>query len=79
MAKTSVEVDPDILREAQLILGTTTLRSTINAALREIVLARRRLDLVTLLADSDRFAFDLVDGSTQTAWGGDHGETGNVT
>jgi Arc/MetJ family transcription regulator len=67
VSKTSVEVDHDIAREAAAILGTTTLRATIDAALREIVHAKRRLELVALLAQEDRFDFSEVDH----AWGGE--------
>jgi len=67
MSKTSVEIDPDIVREAAAILGTTTLRATIDAALREIVHAKRRLELVALLSDEGRFDFDKTEG----AWGGE--------
>lgn len=72
MAKTSVEVDSDILKEAAAILGTTTLRSTIDAALREVVRAQHRLRLVELLSTSDQFDFELA----ETAWGGGHDPTG---
>jgi Arc/MetJ family transcription regulator len=67
MSKTSVEVDRDIAAQAAAILGTTTLRDTIDASLREIVNAKRRLELVALLRDSDRYDLDTVDN----AWGGD--------
>jgi Arc/MetJ family transcription regulator len=67
MSKTSVEIDPDIAREAAAILGTTTLRATIDAALREIVHAKRRLELIALLSDESRFDFDKID----RAWGGE--------
>ena len=67
MSKTSVEVDPDIVRLAAEILGTTTLRATIDAALREIVHARRRLELVALLAQDGRFDFE----EAERAWGSD--------
>jgi Arc/MetJ family transcription regulator len=63
MSKTSVEIDPDIVREAAAILGTTTLRATIDAALREIVHAKRRLELVALLSDEGRFDFDKIEGA----------------
>jgi Arc/MetJ family transcription regulator len=59
MAKTSVEVDRDIAREAAQILGTSTLRDTIDAALREVVQAKRRLELIALLSEEGRFDFDL--------------------
>ncbi|MDA8045494.1 MAG: type II toxin-antitoxin system VapB family antitoxin [Actinomycetota bacterium] len=67
MSKTSVEVDPDIVQQAAEILGTTTLRATIDAALREIVHARRRLELVALLAQHGRFDFE----EAERAWGSD--------
>ncbi len=66
MAKTSVEIDPDIVREAADILGTTTLRATIDAALHEVVHAKRRLELIAVLAQKDRFDFHIAEG----AWGG---------
>ena len=65
MTKTSVEVDRDIAREAAAILGTTTLRDTIDASLREVVHAKRRLELVALFAEEGRFDFDVA----EDAWG----------
>ncbi len=67
MSKTSVDVDRDIAREAAEILGTTTLRETIDASLREIVNAKRRLELISLLGEDGRFDFDVA----ERAWGGD--------
>lgn len=67
MAKTSVDVDKDIAREAAAILGTTSLRDTIDAALREVVQARRRLELIALLREPGRFDFEAAD----RAWGAD--------
>ncbi|HTJ77223.1 MAG TPA: type II toxin-antitoxin system VapB family antitoxin [Acidimicrobiales bacterium] len=67
MSKTSVEVDPDIVREAAAILGTRTLRATIDAALREVVHAKRRLELVALLSQEGRFDFEAA----ERAWGAD--------
>jgi Arc/MetJ family transcription regulator len=67
MSKTSVEVDRDIADRAAVILGTTTLRDTINASLLEIVNATRRLELVSLLGQPDRFDF----AAAEKAWGGD--------
>ncbi len=62
---TSVDIDRDIAREAAAILGTTTLRETINAAMREVVNTKRRLELVSLLSEEGRFDFDVV----EHAWG----------
>lgn len=67
MAKTSVEIDRDIAREAAAILGTVTLRDTIDASLREIVHAKRRLELVALLGEAGRFDFEAA----EHAWGAD--------
>jgi Arc/MetJ family transcription regulator len=67
MAKTSVEVDRDIIDQAAAILGTTTLRDTINAALLDVVNARKRLELIDLLGQDGRFDFDAID----RAWGGE--------
>lgn len=60
-------MDRDIAREAAAILGTKTLRATINAALREVVHAKRRIELVALLSQEGRFDFDHV----EQAWGAD--------
>lgn len=67
MSKTSVEINRDIAAQAADILGTATLRDTIDAALHEIVNARRRLELMALLSEPGRFDFDAV----ERAWGGD--------
>jgi len=66
MSKTSVEVDKDIARQAAAILGTTSLRATIHAALLEVVDAKRRIELIGLLAEPGRFDFSAVDD----AWAG---------
>lgn len=67
MTKTSVVVDRDIAQRAAEILGTKTLRETIHASLLEVVNAKRRLELIGLLSQPERFDFDAV----ETAWGGD--------
>jgi Arc/MetJ family transcription regulator len=66
MSKTSVEIDNDVLRQAAEILGTDTLRATIDAALREVVHARRRLEVIAMLGEEGRFDFGAAEG----AWGG---------
>lgn len=66
VSKTSVEIDRDIAAQAAAILGTATLRDTINESLLEIVNAKRRLDLVVLLSEPGRFDFDAA----EDAWGG---------
>jgi Arc/MetJ family transcription regulator len=37
MAKTLIDVDDEMLAQAQLILGTETKKDTVNRALREVV------------------------------------------
>ena len=67
MRKTSPEIDRDIATQAARILGTNTLRDTVDASLREIVNARRRLEVVALLSDPGRYDVDAL----ESAWGGD--------
>ena len=67
MSKTSVEVDRDIADQAAVILGTTTLRETINASLLEIVNATPRLELVSLFGQPGRFDF----AAAESSWGCD--------
>ena len=65
--KASVAVDQEIAAQAAEILGTSTLAETVDAALREIVNLRRRLELVALLSEEGRFNFEAA----EQAWGGD--------
>jgi Arc/MetJ family transcription regulator len=67
MSKTSVDVDRDIARQAAEVLGTTTLRDTINASMREVVHAKRRLELIAMLSEAGRFDFQAA----EKAWGAD--------
>jgi len=43
--KTSIDIDRDAADAAAVLLGTRTLRDTVNTALREVVRTKRRLDL----------------------------------
>ena len=67
VSKTSIYIDRDIANQAAEILGTTTLRETVNASLLETVLARRRLEALELFSEEGRFDFDAA----ERAWGGD--------
>lgn len=60
-------MDSDIVRQASEILGTKSLRDTIDAALREVIRARDRQELVAMLAPPDRFDF----AEAEHAWGGE--------
>ncbi|MBV8087408.1 MAG: DUF2191 domain-containing protein [Chloroflexi bacterium] len=66
MAKTSIEVDRDIARQAAEILGTSSLRDTVDAALREIVRAQLRQELIRLFSEPGRFDWEAA----EHAWGG---------
>ncbi|WP_420437128.1 DUF2191 domain-containing protein [Candidatus Poriferisodalis sp.] len=67
MSTTSVEVDRDIAAQAAEILGTATFRETVDASLHEMVNIKRRLELIELFAEHDRFDWAAAD----EAWGGD--------
>lgn len=61
MSNLYVEVDDDALSEAASILGTTTKKDTVNAALREVAQRHRRLTaLEELAAMGDRGDFDIL-------------------
>lgn len=62
-----MDVDRDIARQAAEVLGTTTLRDTINASMQEVVHAKRRLELIAMLSEEGRFDFQAA----ENAWGAD--------
>ena len=66
-AKTLIDIDESALEQAQKVLGTTTKRDTVNAALREVVaLAARRRDLQEFLNGAHA---DLLDDDVMSrAW-----------
>ena len=47
--KTTIEIDLELLREAQRALGTATIRGTVDASLRAIVRQRQLQDLANAL------------------------------
>jgi len=53
MSVTSVDIDPDTLREAKAALGVTTTREAVDLALRDVVRRRRQLDAVATIASLD--------------------------
>ena len=67
MAKTSINVDREIAAQAAEIPGTSSLKDTVDAALHEVVRAKKRLELIQLLSEPGRFDFDAI----EHAWGGD--------
>ena len=46
--RTNIEIDDDVLREAQRLVGTRTKRETVDFALRELVAQHRRLGVLRL-------------------------------
>jgi Arc/MetJ family transcription regulator len=60
MSRLLVDVDDEALAEAQRVLGTTTKKDTVNAALTEVSQRMRRLRaLDKLVAMAERGDFDL--------------------
>jgi len=53
MSVTSVDIDPDTLREAKAALGVTTTREAVDLALRDVVRRHRQLDAVEIMASLD--------------------------
>ncbi|WAL73339.1 type II toxin-antitoxin system VapB family antitoxin [Kitasatospora sp. YST-16] len=64
MARTVIDIDDDLLAEAQLLFGTTTKVATVNAALLEAVKLARRIELADAIASGE---FDLLDESGKSA------------
>jgi Arc/MetJ family transcription regulator len=54
MAIASVDVDPDILREAKSTLGVKTTREAIDLALREAVMRHRQLVAIGVISTITR-------------------------
>lgn len=48
--KTTIEIDEDLLDEVRGVLGTTTLKDTVDQALREVLRERARRDEVEALS-----------------------------
>jgi Arc/MetJ family transcription regulator len=48
--RTNIEIDDEIMREAQRLTGIRTTRETVDFALRELVARHRRLGIVDLRA-----------------------------
>ncbi len=46
--RTNIDIDDDILREAQRLLGTKTKRDTVDLALRELVSRHRQVGILRL-------------------------------
>jgi Arc/MetJ family transcription regulator len=46
--RTNIDIDDDVLREAQRLLGTKTKRDTVDLALRELVARQRQIGILQL-------------------------------
>jgi Arc/MetJ family transcription regulator len=46
--RTNIEIDDEVMREAQSLAGTRTKRETVDLALRELVARRRSLSILAL-------------------------------
>lgn len=68
MAKTSVEIDMGQLAQVREILGTETIRDTINAAFREVIRVKAAQNLVQL-AQAGAFAALLDPDIEEHLWG----------
>ena len=67
MRKTSVEIDDRLITQARRVLGTSSIKETIDSALREIVRAEARRQEVQALATMDNL--DLANESVMAkAW-----------
>ncbi|MGF1425223.1 type II toxin-antitoxin system VapB family antitoxin [Kitasatospora sp. LaBMicrA B282] len=57
MTRTGIDLDEDLLEEAQRLFGTTTKVAAVNAALLEAVKLARRMELADAIANGE---FDLL-------------------
>lgn len=65
--KTPIEIDDEALSAAAKVLGTTTKKDTVNAALREVSQRFQRLRALEQLGEmADRGEFDAFLGSEET-------------
>ncbi len=67
MRKTSVEINDRLMREARRVLGASSIKETIDSALREVVRAEARRQEVRALSRMD--GLDLAnEGVMSKAW-----------
>lgn len=53
MTVTSIDIDPELLREAKRIYGVATNREVVDLALRDVVRRRRQLEAIDYFASLD--------------------------
>ena len=67
MRKTSVSIDDDLLEQARTLLGASSIKETIDRALRQVVQAAARREEIDALAKMD--GLDLADEEIMSnAW-----------
>ena len=67
MRKTSVSIDADLLEQARALLGASSIKETIDRALRQVVQAAARREEIDALAKMD--GLDLADEEIMSnAW-----------
>lgn len=67
MRKTSVDIDEHLIEQAKVLLGTVSIKETIDSALREIVRMDVRRQEIVALAEMD--GLDLSDAKIMAkAW-----------
>ncbi|MCY4571440.1 MAG: type II toxin-antitoxin system VapB family antitoxin [Gemmatimonadetes bacterium] len=59
MRKTTVEIDDDLIARVRVLLGTSTIKDTIDTALREVERQEARLREIRALIEMD--GIDLAD------------------
>ncbi len=60
VTKRLIDIDDEALAEARRVLGTPTMKATVNEALREVVALDRRRRFVARLAAGEGIDLDLV-------------------
>ena len=63
MAVTSIDIDPEALKQAKELAGTTSNRETVDLALRTLIAVRRQPAAVERIIGR-RFAPDQIDAPT---------------
>ena len=51
--KTTLELDEKLIKEAMDLVGGKTMRATVEIALRELIAARRREELASMIGKTD--------------------------
>lgn len=66
--KTTIQIDDDLLAQAQDILGTHGLKDTVDGALTEVVRAGRRRELARQLATGEGLDFHEATRRAARRW-----------